>query len=160
MIRKKIIPYRKAASCAAALRKKRKRIVFTNGCFDILHCGHTSYLNKAKQCGDILFVGVNSDASVRLIKGNHRPINSLKNRMEILANLECIDYLCAFNQTTPLQLIKRVQPRVLVKGADYKTKEIVGAEFVKSYGGTIRRLRLKKGHSTSTLIKKLSRCKK
>ena len=159
MIRKKIIPYNKAARLAAFLRKKGRRIVFTNGCFDILHCGHASYLNKAKRLGDVLFVGVNSDASVKAIKGNTRPINSLKDRMELLANLECVDYLCAFNETTPLELIKHVRPHILIKGADWKIHDIVGADFVKTYGGKAVRFPLKKGYSTTSLIKKLSWCK-
>lgn len=158
-MRKKIIPYKKAAFFAASLKKKGTRIVFTNGCFDILHCGHASYLNKAKQQGDVLFVGVNSDASVKAIKGPRRPINALKDRMELLANLECVDYLCAFNQETPLELIQRVRPHVLIKGADWKRGDIVGADVVKSYGGKVVRIAFKKGYSTTSLIHKLSRCK-
>lgn len=134
--------------------KKRKRIVFTNGCFDILHLGHISYLNKAKTLGDILVVGVNSDSSVKSIKGQNRPINPLKDRMKILSSLECIDYICSFNQSTPLNLIKKICPDILVKGADWKNKKIVGADFVKRYGGKVATIRFKKGYSTTSIIKK------
>lgn len=130
-------------------------MVFTNGCFDILHAGHISYLEKAKNAGDALIVAVNSDSSVKSIKGKKRPINSLKDRMEILSSLESVDYVCAFSQTTPLSLIKQIKPDVLVKGKDWKTKDIVGADFVKSYGGKILTITLKKGRSTTSLIRKI-----
>lgn len=140
----------------SSLKKLKKKIVFTNGCFDILHVGHTFYLNKAKNLGEILVVGVNSDSSVKSLKGNKRPINPLRDRMKILACLECVDYICAFGEKTPLSLIKKVCPDVLVKGGDWKNKEIVGADFVKTCGGKVVTIPFKKGYSTSRLIKKIS----
>lgn len=157
MKKKKIIHYTAILALSASLRKKGKRIVFTNGCFDILHAGHVSYLSQAKKIGDVLCVGVNSDASVRAIKGTSRPINRLKDRMEVLASLGCVDVVCAFNQTTPLELIKLLRPHVLVKGADWSAKDIIGADVVKSYGGSVKTLAFKKGYSTTALIKKIIR---
>ncbi|MFC1753464.1 D-glycero-beta-D-manno-heptose 1-phosphate adenylyltransferase [Thermoproteota archaeon] len=155
MSSKKILNSHKLAKTVASLKKRGKKVVFTNGCFDILHCGHTSYLNSAKRKGDILVVGVNSDSSVRTIKGKKRPINKLKDRIEILSHLDFIDYLCAFSQSTPLQLIKKVRPNILIKGSDWKDKGIVGTDFVKSYGGRVLTIPLKKGYSTTRLIKNI-----
>ncbi|MDD5005629.1 MAG: D-glycero-beta-D-manno-heptose 1-phosphate adenylyltransferase [Candidatus Omnitrophica bacterium] len=155
MSKDKIFSKHKLARIISSLKKKRKRIVFTNGCFDILHVGHISYLNSAKKLGDILVVGINSDTSVKSLKGSRRPIMPLKDRIKILASLECIDYVCAFSQKTPLNLIKKIRPDVLVKGGDWKNKEIVGADFVKAYGGKIITIPFKKGYSTTGLIKKI-----
>ena len=156
MSRNKIFSISRLVKIISSLKKKRKQIVFTNGCFDILHLGHITYLNRAKALGDILVVGVNSDSSVKSIKHPSRPINTLKDRIKILANLECIDYLCSFNQSTPLNLIKKIRPNMIVKGGDWKKKEVVGANFVKSYGGKIAIIPFKKGYSTTSLIKKIS----
>lgn len=156
MYRKKIISLNKLVKTASALKRKNKRIIFTNGCFDILHSGHVSYLNKAKNLGNILIVGVNTDSSIKRIKGRNRPINKLRDRLEVLAGLECIDYLCTFSQMTPIELIKRIKPDILVKGADWKNKDIVGNNFIKSYGGKTKTITFKKGYSTTNLIKKIN----
>lgn len=160
MANNKIFSIDRLIKIISSLKKRKKRIVFTNGCFDILHVGHTAYLNKTKSLGDFLVVGVNSDSSVKSIKGKKRPLNPLKERMEILASLECVDYICAFSDKTPLNLIKKIRPDVLVKGGDWQNKEIVGADFVKGYGGKIFTIPFRKGHSTSGLIKKISSLQK
>ena len=138
------------------IRAKKGIIVFTNGCFDILHAGHISYLQKAKSLGDILVVGLNSDASVRKLKGKRRPLVSQKNRAMVLSALTCVDLIVIFNTLTPFDLIKAVKPDILVKGGYWKTSDIVGARFVQSYGGTVKNLPYIKGLSTSSLIRKVN----
>jgi len=138
------------------LKNQRKSIVFTNGVFDIIHRGHIDYLHKARSFGDILIVGLNSDASVRRLKGNKRPLQKQADRAAIVVSLKPVDYVVFFGEDTPLRLIEAIRPDILVKGADYKVSEIVGAGFVKSYGGKVRRVRLSAGCSSSELIKKLS----
>lgn len=152
---KKNLPINKLAKALFSLKKRKKRIVFTNGCFDILHYGHVFYLSKAKNLGDILVVGVNSDSSIKTIKEPARPINPLGDRMGVLASLECVDYLCSFNEPTPINLIKKIRPDILVKGGDWKKNEIIGSEFVKSYGGKVITIPFRKGYSTTKLIKKI-----
>ncbi len=137
------------------LRSKGKRVVFTNGCFDILHSGHVSYLEKASHMGDILVIGINSDASVRAIKGRGRPINGERDRAYVLSALSFVDYVTVFGGNTPENLIRRLKPDVLVKGGDWKPKDIVGGDFVKSRGGRVASIRFLKGYSTSSLIKKM-----
>ncbi|MBI3398356.1 MAG: D-glycero-beta-D-manno-heptose 1-phosphate adenylyltransferase [Deltaproteobacteria bacterium] len=134
---------------------KKKIIVFTNGCFDIVHAGHVRYLNKAKSLGDMLVVGLNTDSSVRQIKGDKRPIVPQRERAELLAGLEAVDYVVLFNEPTPIKLIKAILPNVLVKGADWASHEIVGAEVVKAAGGKITRIKLVQGRSTTNIIKKI-----
>lgn len=112
-------------------KRKGKRIAFTNGCFDILHLGHISYLETAKKPNRVLIIGINSDSSVRKIKGRKRPIISQNERARVLASLACVDYVTVFNEPTPLNLIKTLQPDILVKGADWKGKEVAGADLVK-----------------------------
>ncbi|HEQ97844.1 MAG TPA: D-glycero-beta-D-manno-heptose 1-phosphate adenylyltransferase [candidate division Zixibacteria bacterium] len=143
----------------AELRKSWRscRVVFTNGVFDLIHYGHLKLLQDCKILGDVLIVGLNSDASVRKIKGPRRPIMPFKERSKILAALEPVDYVVSFSDETPLKLIKKLKPDVLVKGSDYKVKEIVGAEEVKGWGGEVRRVKLLPGHSTSELIKKIGK---
>jgi D-beta-D-heptose 7-phosphate kinase/D-beta-D-heptose 1-phosphate adenosyltransferase len=143
------------ARLAQRFRRAGKRLVFTNGCFDLLHAGHVTYLEKAKRLGDILIVGLNADRSVRRIKGPDRPINSEKDRLKILAALETVDYVTLFSEETPLKLICEVRPHVLVKGADWKAKDIVGAQEVKSWRGKVVRVSLVRGRSTSALVRKL-----
>lgn len=133
----------------------RSRIVFTNGCFDILHAGHVSYLKKAKELGDRLVVGINSDESVRRLKGNGRPINKLEDRIAVLSALDCVDEVIPFEEDTPLELIKRVHPDVLVKGNDYTVENIVGADFVLSYGGDVKTIPLLQGRSTTGIAKRM-----
>jgi len=142
------------------LKNENKRIVFTNGCFDILHFGHVNYLTKAKSLGDCLIVGLNSDASVRRLKGKSRPVNHALDRAKVLAGLESVDFVVIFGEDTPLKLIKAVSPNVLVKGADWKASNIVGADFVKSRGGKVLPLAFIKGYSTTKIINKLSKCGK
>ncbi|HCY10728.1 MAG: glycerol-3-phosphate cytidylyltransferase [Deltaproteobacteria bacterium GWC2_55_46] len=138
-----------------ALRKKKKKVVFTNGCFDILHAGHVRYLKKARSLGDILVVGLNSDSSVRSIKGDQRPIVPGKERSEVLSALECVDYVVVFNDSTPVKLIEAIRPDVLAKGADWAAKEIVGGESVRKNGGKVARITLLKGRSTTNIIRRI-----
>ncbi len=136
------------------LRRQEKRIVFTNGCFDILHAGHVSYLERAKRFGDVLIVGLNSDGSVRKIKGAGRPISSEKDRARVLAGLSSVDAVVIFKEDTPRQLIRAVKPHVLVKGADWAAHQIAGAKDLRVWGGVLRRIPLLAGRSTSRLIRK------
>lgn len=138
-----------------AEQKKGRRIVFTNGCFDILHAGHVEYLQKAKELGDCLVVGINSDASVRRLKGNTRPVNGIKDRMLLLAALESVDYVAVFEEDTPLELIRAVMPQVLVKGGDYKIEEIVGADLVAANGGEVVTIPFVEGKSTTKMIESI-----
>ncbi len=144
------------AALLTKLKKQRKSIVFTNGVFDIIHRGHIDYLYQAKSFGDILIVGLNSDSSVRRLKGHKRPLQKQADRAAIVVSLKPVDYVILFSEDTPERLIEAIRPDILVKGADYKIREIVGAGFVKSYGGKVRRVRLTAGRSSSDLIKKLS----
>ncbi len=139
------------------LKKKGKKIVFTNGCFDLLHPGHIYYLKEAKKKGDILILGLNSDSSVRKLKGKERPLISQKDRADLLSNFEFIDYIFIFNELTPAKAIRAISPDVLVKGGDYKKKEIIGGKFVEEKGGKVVIIPFLKGHSTTKLIKKIKR---
>jgi len=134
------------------LKAKKKRIVFTNGCFDLLHVGHVRYLEEAKVLGDVLIVGVNSDASVRKLKGPKRPILPEKERTEILSGLGCVDYVTVFDEADPLNLISSLQPNVLAKGGDWRKDQIVGKEVVERSGGEVVVIPLVKNASTSNLI--------
>ncbi|MEI7973713.1 MAG: D-glycero-beta-D-manno-heptose 1-phosphate adenylyltransferase [Bdellovibrio sp.] len=129
-----------------------KRIVFTNGCFDLLHVGHVRYLQEAKSLGDFLFVGLNSDASVRRLKGAERPIQCQNDRAEILLALRCVDWVSIFDEDTPLELIRQVKPQILVKGGDWKPEQIVGSNFVLEYGGEVKSLGFSEGRSTTKII--------
>ena len=141
----------------SSLKAKGKRIVFTNGCFDLLHYGHISYLEAAKRKGDILVVAVNSDSSVRRIKGKKRPIVNEKYRIRLVAALESVDYAVIFREDTPLEVIKYLKPDVLVKGADWKEEDIVGRDFVEGYGGKVVTVKLAKGFSTTKLLEKIAK---
>ena len=134
--------------------RAHKKIVFTNGCFDLLHVGHVRYLQQARELGDVLVLGLNSDSSVQLLKGPTRPLQTQDDRAEILAALECITYICIFDEETPQSLIEICRPHVLVKGGDYKIEQIVGASFVQSYGGKVTTLPFVPGRLTSALIAK------
>jgi D-beta-D-heptose 7-phosphate kinase/D-beta-D-heptose 1-phosphate adenosyltransferase len=134
------------------LKAKGKRIVFTNGCFDLLHIGHVRYLEKARALGDILVVGVNSDSSVQKIKGPKRPLLPEEERAEILSGLGCVDYITLFNEVDPLKLITSLHPDVLVKGGDWTREEIVGREVVERCGGEVVIIPFVQGVSTSNLI--------
>jgi len=133
----------------------RKKVVFTNGCFDVLHFGHISYLRKAKSLGNILVIGLNTDASVKKLKGPSRPVNSEKDRAEILAELSSVDAIVFFGEDTPEKLIRELKPDVLVKGADWKKGAIVGGKFVESYGGCVKRIKFEPGRSTTNVLAKL-----
>jgi len=151
---KKIAPLKRIAS---ALRKKGRRIVFTNGCFDILHYGHVMYLEKAKSSGDCLIVGINSDQSVKRIKGPNRPVVNEFDRARVLAGLESVDFVVIFNEDDPLKLIRALKPDVLIKGSDWENKGIIGSDFVRSYGGKVLTVKLAQGRSTTNLIKKIAK---
>ncbi len=154
-MQKNIIKKSQLEALLKKLKRKKQKIVFTNGVFDILHRGHVEYLAKAKSFGDVLILGLNSDASVRRLKGKNRPINKQLDRAIVLLALESVDYVVMFSQDTPQKLIESVKPNVLVKGADYKISEIVGGEFVLSHGGEVKTVKLTKGRSTSNTIKKI-----
>ena len=149
---KKIRARRELLKIIKDLRTKRKRIVFTNGCFDLLHIGHVRYLEKAKALGDVLVVGVNSDASVRKLKGPKRPILPEEERAGILSGLGCVDYITIFSEIDPLKLIASLRPDVLVKGGDWTKEQTVGKEVVERSGGEVVILPFVKGASTSSLI--------
>lgn len=133
-------------------RNRNKKIVFTNGCFDILHVGHATYLQEARGLGDLLFVGLNSDLSVKKLKGPQRPVNGERDRKFLLESLRWVDFVEIFSEETPLQLIQYVRPDFLVKGGDWPISSIVGAPFVQSYGGQVKNLGFVEGKSTSQII--------
>jgi rfaE bifunctional protein nucleotidyltransferase chain/domain len=132
-----------------------KKIVFTNGCFDILHKGHVTYLNEARKLGDLLLVGLNSDASVKRLKGPERPINNELDRQFVLSQLKAVDFVEIFDQDTPLELILKVKPSILVKGGDWKIEQIVGAKEVLASGGEVFSLNFVDGYSTTSIIHKI-----
>ena len=140
-------------------RAEEKRVVFTNGCFDILHPGHIDYLEDAAGRGDVLVMGLNSDASVRRLKGPERPVNPQQDRAVILAGLASIDYIVFFEEDTPFNLIKAVMPDVLVKGGDWTVENIVGADIVQERGGEVFSLPFKMGYSTTSLIERIKALK-
>lgn len=143
------------ASIRNSLRSQGKRVVFTNGCFDILHRGHVEFLNQAKRFGDVLVVGLNSDASMRKIKGKNRPIVPEEDRAFILSNLNAADYVCIFEDETPLGMITALLPDVLVKGADWGIEEIVGKDVVEAAGGLVRSVPLVPNRSTTDIVTKI-----
>jgi D-beta-D-heptose 7-phosphate kinase/D-beta-D-heptose 1-phosphate adenosyltransferase len=134
---------------------QRRRVVFTNGCFDLLHAGHVILLERARRLGDALIVAMNSDRSVRGLKGRGRPVVRQRDRARLLAALECVDYVTVFDQATPLKLLQRLRPHVLVKGADWGKDAIVGSDLVHARGGRVVRVPLVKGSSTSRLIQRI-----
>ncbi len=159
----KIVSLQDLLKISQKARREKKKVVFTNGCFDLLHIGHIRLLKKAKSLGDILIVGLNSDSSIKKLnrepsrrdKDDKRPILSQKDRAEILAGLESVDYICIFNEQTPLRLIRIIKPDILVKGADYKMTQIVGREEVLKNGGKVVTVPLYKGKSTSNIIRSI-----
>ncbi len=155
MLEKKVKPVRELQRIIALLRKRKKKVVFTNGCFDLLHYGHVRYLEEARKKGDLLVVGLNSDRSVQRLKGDKRPVVGQKYRARVLAALASVDYVAIFEQDTPLKIIKRLKPDVLVKGSDWRAEDIVGSDFVKSYGGKVARVRFLKGFSTTNILKNI-----
>jgi D-beta-D-heptose 7-phosphate kinase/D-beta-D-heptose 1-phosphate adenosyltransferase len=138
------------------LKKNRRRIVFTNGCFDLLHRGHIEYLAKAKSLGDILIVGLNADDSVRRLKGPNRPITPQEDRAAILAALAVVDYVCIFDEDTPYELIRAVVPDILVKGADWTVDDVVGKDIVEAAGGSVHTIEFLPNRSTTNIIQKIA----
>ena len=138
------------------IRLKNKKIIFTNGCFDIIHPGHIHILSKAKSLGVILVVGLNSDLSVKKLKGDKRPLVSEDDRSRVLLSLRFVDYVIIFNELTPLKVIKKIKPDFLVKGGDYNENDIVGSDFVKAYGGQVEIIKFLDGYSSSNYIDNLN----
>ncbi len=151
----KILSTARAAERLNAERSAGRRVVFTNGCFDLLHAGHVRYLAEARNLGDLLVVGLNSDASVRRIKGSRRPINDQSRRAEVLAALACVDLVVVFDEDDPLRLIEALRPDILVKGADWNEADIVGADQVRASGGTVSTVPLAPGVSTTAIIERI-----
>lgn len=142
-------------SFAEKLKAENKKIVFTNGVFDIIHRGHVEYLTEARSLGDVLIVGLNSDSSVKMIKGEKRPIVNEDNRAYVLANLKPVDYVVIFTDDTPYNLIAALKPDILVKGADWSEDKIVGADIVKANGGEIKRIKFVENNSSTNIIEKI-----
>ena len=155
MAPKKIKSLPQLQRIVSRLKKQGKRIVFTNGCFDILHVGHIRYLARARKLGDVLVVGLNTDRSVRMIKGEKRPIVSEKERAEVLASLEIIDYVVLFDEPDPLRLISALKPTLLAKGADWSKEKIIGKDIVEEAGGRVVRVPLVPGASSTGVIERI-----
>lgn len=155
--RDKILSLQEAARVAARARRRGESVVFTNGCFDLLHPGHVRSLEQARRLGDRLVVAVNSDASVRRLKGPERPVQPARARRELVAALGCVDWVVGFRADTPLRAIQAIQPQVLAKGGDWEIDEIVGGEAVQAWGGRVVRLRLLPGHSTTATLRAVQR---
>ncbi len=155
----KIIALNELKSILEKRRKRGQKVVFTNGCFDLLHAGHVSYLREARKLGDILVLGLNTDSSIKRIKGPERPVNPQEMRAKVLSALECVDFIVLFEEETPERLIKEIRPDILVKGEDWEEEKIVGAAFVKSYGGRVVRIPFKYKISTTMLIEKIKKQK-
>ncbi|EQA53452.1 D-glycero-beta-D-manno-heptose 1-phosphate adenylyltransferase [Leptospira kmetyi] len=149
-----IVPWDQAADFADQIRKD-KRIVFTNGCFDLVHKGHVTYLSQARELGDFLWVGLNADSSVKRLKGEQRPVVSEEDRAILLSNLRFVDAVTIFSQDTPLDLIRLVKPSIHVKGGDYKVEELPETPIVRQFGGEVKILPFVPGKSTSLLIEKI-----
>lgn len=152
---KRVLNREEASKLIEDLKKQGKQVVFTNGCFDILHVGHMTYLEEAKEFGDYLFVGVNSDESVKRLKGPTRPINSEVDRAELLAGLKAVDYTVIFTEDTPVELIGELKPSIHVKGGDYRKEDLPETKVVESYGGRVEIVSLVEGKSTSNVVKKI-----
>ncbi|MCX6128592.1 MAG: D-glycero-beta-D-manno-heptose 1-phosphate adenylyltransferase [Proteobacteria bacterium] len=150
----KIVESHELQAIVGPVAKRRQKVVFTNGCFDLLHAGHVAYLEAARLLGHILVVAVNSDSSVRKLKGSSRPIVSAKQRMRLLAALSCVDFVVPFSEDTPARLIAEILPDILVKGADYEVHQIVGADSVLAHGGRVERIAFVEGLSTSDIVKR------
>ena len=156
-ITNKIFSFVNAPSRIREWKSDHKKIVFTNGCFDLVHVGHVLYLEEAKSIGDILVVGVNSDASVRRLKGPNRPIQDAFNRTHVLAAMESVDMVVLFDADDPLELIQTIKPDILVKGGDWRPDQIVGSDFVLAEGGKVMSLKFVEGYSTTALEEKIKR---
>jgi len=152
---RKIVTRAALAAVSRRMARKGKRLVFTNGCFDLMHPGHVRLLSRARRLGDALAVALNSDKSVRRLKGPQRPILKQKERAEILAALECVDFVVIFPEPTPQQIIRAVKPKVLVKGGDWSPSSIVGRDTVEGYGGEVRVIPLQRGFSTTAILRRI-----
>jgi rfaE bifunctional protein nucleotidyltransferase chain/domain len=156
----KVLPVRDLPARISELRRRGLKIVFTNGCFDLLHPGHISYLQKARSLGDVLIVGINSDRSVKELKGDLRPIFDQEERCEMLSGLESVSFITVFDESTPRDLINAILPDVLVKGGDWHLEQIVGREEVEASGGRVVSLPFEEGYSSSAIIQRiLKRCR-
>jgi len=153
----KIVPLSRLVQLREKARREGRIVVFTNGVFDLLHRGHVDYLRRARALGDLLILGLNTDASTRRLKGPRRPLMKQADRAEVLSALESVDYIVFFNEDTPARLIARILPDILVKGADYREKDIVGSEAVRAHGGRVGRMKYLKGYSTTHLIRNILR---
>ena len=154
---KKILTWKELKREADRLRGEGKKIAFTNGCFDILHVGHVRYLQEARRTVDILILGLNSDASVRAIKGDRRPLVPQQERAEVVAALAAVDYVTVFDETTPLKLIEHLRPDCIVKGGDWQEETVVGRDVVRSWGGKVIIVPLTEGASTTGIVEKIGR---
>lgn len=154
-MKNKIVDIERLVTTISDMKREGKKIVATGGCFDILHAGHVQYLEKSKEYGDILVLFLNSDKSIKQIKGNERPIVSEQERAEVVAGLGCVDYVCLFSETNPCRVIKEIQPDFWVKGADYEGKDIPEKKIIESYGGEIKYIRFKDGCSSTNIIEKI-----
>jgi D-glycero-beta-D-manno-heptose 1-phosphate adenylyltransferase len=160
-VRNKVVHIKALIKKLSLLRLQGKKIAFTNGCFDLIHFGHISYLKRAKKSNRVLIVGLNSDTSVKKIKGKNRPILPQKERAAVLAELECVDFVVIFNETTPYKLISEVKPDILIKGADWKDKGAIGSDIVLARGGKVEYIKYLPGYSTTRLIERIiEKCKK
>jgi len=153
----KIIPLPRLVQLREKARREGRTVVFTNGVFDLLHRGHVDYLRRARALGDLLILGLNTDASTRRLKGPRRPLMKQADRAEVLSALESVDHIVLFNEDTPARLIAKLLPDILVKGADYREKDIVGSEAVRAHGGRVVRMKYLKGYSTTRLIRNILR---
>jgi rfaE bifunctional protein nucleotidyltransferase chain/domain len=158
-ISKKILSPEELKNQLAVWRFQNKKIVFTNGCFDLLHLGHIDYLSKAKDAGDVLIIGLNTDDSVSRLKGDSRPLTNEHSRSVLLAALGFVDAVTLFDEDTPYELIKRVQPDVLVKGSDYKAEDVVGYDIVKAKDGEVITIDFVEGYSTTAIVEKIRKSK-
>jgi len=154
---RKILPLDEGIKTINVWKQNELKVVFTNGCFDILHLGHLDYLEKSRNLGDKLVIGLNTDRSVSQLKGPNRPINNEYARARMLAAMSFVDLVIAFDEETPLELIEKVKPDILIKGKDYSIENIVGSEFVLGNGGEVKTIELLEGYSTSEIIKKIKK---
>jgi D-beta-D-heptose 7-phosphate kinase/D-beta-D-heptose 1-phosphate adenosyltransferase len=159
-VREKVKTRAALKAVAARAKSEGKKIVFTNGCFDLLHAGHLHVLKEAKKLGDVLIVALNSDSSVKRIKGPDRPILPESERAELIAALEMVDYVTLFDEPDPLNIVQEIKPDMLAKGGDWAADKIIGREFVESYGGQVAVINFLKGHSTTDIIEKIERMRK
>lgn len=151
-----LIPRNELEPTVAGLRNRGAKIVFSNGCFDLIHPGHLHLLSASASLGDVVIIGINDDDSVRRLKGDGRPIYPADERAEILLAMRSVDFVTVFAEDTPLETIERIRPDVLVKGAEYQEDDIVGASLVRGYGGSVARVPMKKGHSTRLIVKRIA----